>query len=69
MSHILNKNILHNGKNYPKGSKIKSSDEGFKEIVKGGHADPIDPEAVVEAPAEVEVEVEGSAAKNKKKQK
>lgn len=65
MSHKLNKDVLHNGKSYLKGSKIKSSDEGFKAIVDGGHADPLDVEEKAEAPAEV-VESQDSAPSKKK---
>jgi hypothetical protein len=41
-AHIMNKNVEHNGKMYAKGSAIKESDEGFKEIVGKGHAQSID---------------------------
>ncbi len=36
---LLNKNVLHNGKSYPKGSEIKKGDDGFEALVKNGHAE------------------------------
>lgn len=52
----LNKNILHSGKSYAKGSFIKSSDEGFKSIVDAGHCEEIQMEvqAAVESKSEDE---------------
>ena len=40
MKHIMNKNVIHNGKSYAKGSEILPSDDGFKSIVDAGHANP-----------------------------
>lgn len=35
--YVMNKNVSHNGKDYPAGSEIKPGDEGFKELLKAGH--------------------------------
>ena len=35
--HVVNKNIMHNGKPYVKDSSIKESDEGFKMLHDAGH--------------------------------
>ncbi len=34
----MNKNVLHNGKSYPKDTEIKQGDSGFEELVEKGHA-------------------------------
>lgn len=36
---VVNKNIIHNGKSYPKDTEIKKTDDGFDELIKTGHVD------------------------------
>lgn len=36
--YVMNKNVFHNKKNYPQGTEIVASDDGFKELVQAGHA-------------------------------
>ena len=38
MKAILNKNVVHNGKAYDKGSKISAGDDGYEALVNAGHA-------------------------------
>ncbi len=40
--YVMNKNVEHNGKPYPKGTEIKESDDGFKNLVQAGHADELE---------------------------
>ena len=37
----MNKRVTHNGKDYPKGSKISKEDEGFEVMFKAGHIDEV----------------------------
>lgn len=63
--YVLNKNVWHNEKEYPKGSELKPGMDGFEDILKAGHCDVIDfSEGVVEP--EVGVAEAEKPARNKK---
>jgi hypothetical protein len=64
--YLLNKNVTHNGKAYPKGSEIKEGDEGFKAVVGAGHASEVKPvEAVKGEPEKQSAQSEKPAKSGK----
>ncbi len=63
--YLLNKNIDHNGKQYPKGCEIKKDDGNFAMLMNAGHVDEIKPTA--KAPAEAAPEVGQSAEQSASK--
>jgi hypothetical protein len=74
--YLVNKNINHNGKDYPKGSEIKSSDAGFKDLLGAGHLDEVngsskkaEPEAAPEVELEAPPEMDGEESSKKRKSK
>ncbi len=56
--YVMNKNVQHNKSEYPKGSEIAESADGFNELLKSGHIDTVDfsasPKAEVEPSEESE---------------
>lgn len=56
--HVMNKNVIHNGKHYPKGSELKADDKAFEQMVSDGHAHSMefsdDGAAEQELPSQVE---------------
>lgn len=39
MKYVMNKNVVHNGKSYPKATEIEEGSEGFNELKEAGHVD------------------------------
>lgn len=68
MGYVVNKNITHSGKSYPKGSPISEGDAGFKELLQAGHLnDGAEPKVAVPAEVMEGQGVEVDAENNKKK--
>lgn len=66
--YLMNKNVVHNGKDYPNGSELKESDDGFKSLIAQGHATELKFADPVEVKAE-ESEEQSEPTFNKKGKK
>lgn len=69
MRNVMNKNVIHNGKSYPKGSEILPSDDGFQQVKNSGHVDEIEGEAQAEMSAPEAAEEQQAEQPKKGKRK
>lgn len=72
MKAIMNKNVIHNGKSYDKGSEINKGDDGYEMLVNAGHASFLPPEKDLgsmseESGSEEQSEQSGKSGKKSKK--